>query len=157
LDLIGILNIEQEKIVWKWGPENVSKQHHPTLLESNNILIFDNGVDKKHSRIVEINPYSKKIVWEYKSNPPDKFFSLCRGANQRLPNGNTLITESDSGYVFEVTESGEIVWEFYNPETRNKKERAAIYRMMRIIDLENYPQLKNPTIDLRLTNYKKGL
>jgi hypothetical protein len=32
-----------------------------------------------------------------------------------LPNGNTLITESDNGRAFEVTREGEIVWEFLSP------------------------------------------
>ncbi len=144
LDLIGILNIEQEKIVWKWGPGNLSKQHHPTILESNNILLFDNGRNKKRSRIIEINPHSNKIVWEYKRDLPEIFYSSSRGSSQRFSNGNTLITESNSGHVFEITKNGKIVWEFYNPQIRKKnKERAAIYRMMRITDLENYPRLRN--------------
>jgi hypothetical protein len=50
-----------------------------------------------------------------------------------LPNGNTLITNSDSGQVFEITKSGEIVWEFYNPHlTDDKSFRVAIYRMNRL-------------------------
>ena len=32
-----------------------------------------------------------------------------------FPNGNTLVTESDAGRAFEVTPSGEIVWEFLSP------------------------------------------
>jgi len=34
------------------------------------------------------------------------------GYAQRLPNGNTLITESSFGRFFEVTKEGEIVWEY---------------------------------------------
>jgi len=37
------------------------------------------------------------------------------GYAQRLPNGNTLITESSFGRFFEVTKQGEIVWEYVNP------------------------------------------
>src|SRR5258706_14516162 len=37
------------------------------------------------------------------------------GNAQRLPNGNTLITESSFGRFFEVTKEGEIVWEYVNP------------------------------------------
>jgi hypothetical protein len=37
------------------------------------------------------------------------------GNAQRLPNGNTLITESAFGRFFEVTREGEIVWEYVNP------------------------------------------
>ena len=59
-----------------------------------------------------------------------------------MPNGNTLITESNKGHVFEVTRDGEIVWEFYSPYIDLiKKKRAVIYRMMRITDPENYPNL----------------
>jgi hypothetical protein len=43
------------------------------------------------------------------------FFSPRMGCAQRLPNGNTLITESSFGRFFEVTKEGEIVWEYVNP------------------------------------------
>jgi hypothetical protein len=59
-----------------------------------------------------------------------------------LPNGNTLITESDRGRVFEITPSGEIVWEFFIPEFQKKeKRRPTIYRMMRITNTGDYPCL----------------
>jgi hypothetical protein len=32
---------------------------------------------------------------------------------QRLPNGNTLITEGAPGRVIEVTSDGQIVWEYH--------------------------------------------
>jgi hypothetical protein len=38
-----------------------------------------------------------------------------RSAQERLANGNTLITESEGGRLFEVTPEGEIVWEYLNP------------------------------------------
>jgi len=133
LDLIGVLDAEKLQFVWSWGPGELNRQHHPTLLENGNILIFDNGPDRGFTRIVELDPLSKKIVWEYKSQPPERFFSAKRGGCQRLPNGNILITESDRGHVFEVTSEGKIVWEFYNPVVEKKKsKREAIYRMMRV-------------------------
>ncbi len=142
LDLIGVVDIEKEELVWVWGPGELSRPHHPTLLENGNILIFDNGRIKGYSRIVELDPITKKIVWEYKDSPPQRFYSRIMGACQRLPNGNTLVTESDKSRIFEVTPDGEIVWEFYNPYIDLiKKKRAVIYRMMRITDSENYPNL----------------
>jgi hypothetical protein len=135
LDLVGIIDLENQNMVWKWGPGNLSQPHHPALLENGHMLIFDNGIERRYSRVVELDPSRKRIVWEYLSDPPQQFFSVSRGSSQRLPNGNTLITESDKGYVFEVTSGGEIVWEFFNPEIRMEDEkRAAIYRMTRIID-----------------------
>ena len=44
-----------------------------------------------------------------------RFFSELCGTCQRLPNGNTLITESTRGRAFEVTPDKEIVWEFVSP------------------------------------------
>ncbi|MHC4457025.1 MAG: arylsulfotransferase family protein [Planctomycetota bacterium] len=142
LDLIGVLDIEKEEFIWTWGPGELSRPHHPTFLENGNILIFDNGRIKGYSRIIELEPITKKIVWEYKENPPSRFYSKIRGACQRLPNGNTLITESDKGHAFEVTRNGEIVWEYYNPYVnKSNKKRSVIYRMMRITEPEIYPNL----------------
>jgi hypothetical protein len=41
---------------------------------------------------------------------------------QRLPNGNTLITEGMHGRIFQVTPSGRVVWEYLTPyeETRSQ-------------------------------------
>jgi hypothetical protein len=145
LDTIAIMSRKTEKIIWEWGPGELDRQHHPTLLDNGNILIFDNGPTRGFSRVIEVNPLSRKIEWEFKAHPPEKFYSVTRGASQRLPNGNTLITESNKGHVFEVTKNGEIVWDFYSPQTikRAHMERAIIYRMMRITSPEKYPKLKN--------------
>jgi len=143
LDLIGILDFETGEFIWTWGPGELSRPHHPTLLQDGNILIFDNGRIREYSRVIELEPTSQKIVWEYKASPEKSFYSRIMGACQRLPNGNTLITESDKSRVFEVTPQGQVVWEFYNPYIDLKrKRRAVIYRMARITKPENYPRLK---------------
>ncbi|HNW39610.1 MAG TPA: arylsulfotransferase family protein [Candidatus Omnitrophota bacterium] len=143
LNLIGIVDIKNERLLWSWGQEDLDYPHYPTLIENNNILIFDNGYQRGYSRIVELNPLTKNIVWEYRTNPPSRFFSKNRGSNQKLPNGNILITESDNGRAFEITQDGEIVWEFYSPQIRiATKERQALYRVMRITNPENYSFLK---------------
>jgi hypothetical protein len=56
-----------------------------------------------------------KSNWEYTDNPPHNFFSSYISGAQRLPNGNTLITEGGFGRIFEVTTTGEVVWEYINP------------------------------------------
>ena len=108
------------KILWKLGPPTVAGQHAPTLLANGNILIFDNGVHRvddslPYSRVIEVNPATNEIVWKYQDKPTWNFFSPRMGMAQRLPNGNTLITESSFGRFFEVTKEGEIVWEYVNP------------------------------------------
>jgi uncharacterized protein (UPF0248 family) len=111
---------ETGKIVWKLSTPMVAGQHAPTMLANGNVLIFDNGVHRlddsmPYSRVIEVNPATNEIVWKYQDKPAWNFFSPRMGNAQRLPNGNTLITESAFGRIFEVTKDGEIVWEYVNP------------------------------------------
>ena len=131
LDTIAVVDLATQEVVWRWGPGEVQAQHQPTLLENGHLLIFDNGTRRRWSRVLELDPVTRTIEWEYTADPKDTFFSAIRGGSERLPNGNTLITESDRGRVFEVSPSGDILWEFWNPEMRGTK-RAAIYRMDRL-------------------------
>jgi len=78
------------------------------------------------SRVLEINPITKQIEWEYKQPKPTRdcnndgfyrgnerlFYSAIMAGCQRLPNGNTLIAEATVGRIFEVTRKGEVVWEY---------------------------------------------
>lgn len=129
INAIAILDARTADVVWLWGPTNLTFQHHPTMLHNGHILLFDNGT--KQSRVIEIDPPSGRIVWGYATG--ESFFSATRGSNQRLMNGNTLITESDRGYVFEVTHGGDVVWKFANPAVSKKSQtRDAIWRMTRV-------------------------
>ena len=93
------------------------------------LLVFDNegpsgypltrlGVNNG-SRVLEINPVSKQIVWQYSGLDSDRaswsFYSSFISSARRLPNGNTLIDEGQTGRFFQVTPKGEIVWEYVNP------------------------------------------
>ena len=75
------------------------------------------------AKVLEIDPISFDLIWEYSAQtagfPSEgedvKFYSRYESAAQRLPNGNTLITESRCGRVIEVTRDCEIVWEYVCP------------------------------------------
>jgi hypothetical protein len=132
VSLVAILDRDTMNIVWTWGPGVVQMPHMPTMLPDSHILIYDNGSQARpYTRIVELEPVSKRIVWEYKANPPESFFSHWQGSAQRLPNGNTLICESTKALVFEVTKEGKTVWRFWSPEVKNTR-RKRIYRFMRL-------------------------
>src|SRR5581483_1921919 len=113
-----------------------------------NVLVFDNGGPSGYgkptatalegrgiyaratSRVLEIDPASLKLVWSYTS--PTFFATNISGA-QRLPNGNTLITEGPSGRVFEVTNAGAIVWEYVYPIfSTAARPTNSVYRAYRI-------------------------
>ena len=119
---------------WSWGPGVLEEQHDPSLLDDGHILVFDNGTRRKFSRIVEFDPRTRSVVWEYHDLGAVPFYSSWGGAAQRFLNGNTLITESDEGRVFEVTKGGERVWSYMNPDDGPGGKRATIYRMTRITD-----------------------
>ncbi len=135
-DLVAIVDWDAQRVIWAWGQGELSGQHDATLLAGGNILIFDNGLGRDWSRVVEVDPRTRTIVWEYRAPDPRSFYSLSRGASQRLGNGNTLITESDRGRVFEVTPAGETVWEFVNPDLTEQREPGVIVRMRRLEGLD---------------------
>ncbi len=112
--------------VWGWGPGRLILPHHPTVLANGHLLVFNNG--RLRSEVLEIEPTTGRAIWRYRA---DDFFTPYAGSSQRLPNGNTLITESAPGRVFEVTPSGEIVWTWLNPTRLPDGGRGAIYRAHR--------------------------
>jgi len=139
INMIAIIEPDSRKVAWSWGAGELEYQHHPTMLANGNILVFDNGPRRGYSRVLELDPLEGCIIWEYRGSAEEPFFSSGRGSSQRLANGNTLITESDTGRSFEVTPEGEIVWEYLCPILRTKPEgtfRATVYRMIRITSLE---------------------
>jgi hypothetical protein len=108
------------EIVWKLGAPPLSGQHAPTPLPNGNILIFDNGPHRldesfPFSRVIEVNPRTNDIVWKYQEGVPSNFFSPRISNAERLPNGNTLINDGWFGRFFEVTSTGDVVWEYVNP------------------------------------------
>jgi outer membrane protein assembly factor BamB len=121
LNAIGTLDLETERFSWAMqGPW--LGQHDPDLLPNGDILLFDNfghygpgGV----SRLLELNPKTLEIVWRYEGTDEQPFWTNVRGDQQRLANGNTLITESEGGRILEIDPEGEIVWEFVNPVTND--------------------------------------
>ena len=115
---LGLVNRESGEFSWKWGPGLVSHQHDVRYLPNGNVLLLDNGAHRRgisYSRVVEVNPATSEIVWQYRGDPPISFFSFNMGGAQRLPNGNTLICEGAAGRLLEVTHGGDIVWEYINP------------------------------------------
>ena len=130
VDIIGVIERPSGKIVWAWGPGVLDGQHMPHMLPNGHLLIFDNGTLRGWSRVIEVDPLTEQIVWEYKADPPKKFFSPYISNAQRLPNGNTLICEGGKAHLFEVTPDGEVVWDFWNPY-RDPGSLHTIYRCWR--------------------------
>jgi len=159
---------EIEKLGWIIG------QHHPHMIPQGlpgegNILVFDNGGSggygpanpgapngvnnaiRDYSRVVEFNPLTLEIVWQYPPGDktgfnPMRFLNLYSrfiSSAQRLPNGNTLITEGGCGRLLEVTPAHEIVWEYISPYKGTRRPSNNIYRAYRVPYFWA-PQVKRP-------------
>ena len=90
--------------------------------------------------MLEINPVTLELVWSY-AGP--RFFSSNISGAQRLPNGNTLITEGANGRLFEVTKEGKIVWEYMYPLFSGAQASNAVYRGYRL-PYDWIPQIERP-------------
>ncbi len=134
-----------------------------------NILIYDNGgwagygapnpaapsgfnnAARDYSRVLEINPISMEIVWQCRPRDlgylqpfnADHFYSCFISSAQRLPNGNTLITEGSDGRIIEITASHEIVWEYISPYWGSKLPLNIFYRAYRY-PYDYVPQVEPP-------------
>jgi hypothetical protein len=114
ISTIAVVDMETEVVVWALSGQ-WKAQHEPVLLPGGNILLLDNQGHNGMSKVIEIDPLTQEIIWAYYGTPRNGFWTETCGSSQRLPNGNTLIVESDSGRAFEVTPAGKVVWEYYNP------------------------------------------
>lgn len=112
--------------------DHFSDQHDAHILDNDNLLLFDNSNFMRSSRVLEMDLDSETVVWSYGQREGERFYSACCGTAQRLPNGNTLITDSDSGKAFEVTPKGTVVWEYVNPHTTEEGKIATLFEMQRL-------------------------
>lgn len=136
ISTVGIIDKKSGDIVWELGYDVLAQQHDPSLLPNGNVLVYDNGSHRKglaqpFSRVIEVDPGTNEIVWEYRDTPAYNFFSAYISGTRRLPNGNTLITEGMYGRIFQVTPEGEVVWEYINPHFREDVEGNVVNRVFR--------------------------
>jgi hypothetical protein len=109
LDVLAVLDPKTEEVVWAArGPWRA--QHDAQFLDNGRLLLFDNLGSPAGSRVLEYDPESQAFPWSYPGQGQASFVTGERGMTQRLPNGNTLLVNSEGGQVLEVTRSKEVVW-----------------------------------------------
>ena len=121
LDTVYMISYPDGEILWACGDHGTFGQdlfdspHDPYILPNGNMLMFDNGLYREphFSRALELavdpQTQSAEIAWEYRESPD--FYSYVMGDANRLPNGNTLITDATNGRLVEVNAQGEKVWQ----------------------------------------------
>ena len=125
-DQIILIDLLSDEIVLTLGEDGQHKtmyeQHNPQYLLSSKNLPTILVADSENDRVVEYE-YSDNTwepTWKLSGN-----FSWPRDAD-RLPNGNTLITDSLNHRVIEVTPLGKIVWEVRSPWGPYDAERLSL-------------------------------
>lgn len=121
-DQVIVVNKSTKNVTMRLGADGnheiMDEQHNPTYLESENGTPTVLVADSENDRVVEYACESRYAngtcdwnqVWEVGNGQ----FDWPRDAD-RLPNGNTLVVDTQNHRVVEVTPSGEIVWETLAP------------------------------------------
>jgi len=123
----GMGSDEDQRLFYQHDPEWILDGPEDEL----RLMIFNNGggrPDGDYSSVIELSlPFDSKRgflreddqpfgpaepAWSYSA--PGEFFSSFISGAHRLPNGNTLICSGAPGRLIEVTQAGEIVWEYLN-------------------------------------------
>ncbi|MGE3713152.1 MAG: arylsulfotransferase family protein [Alphaproteobacteria bacterium] len=128
--MLAVLDMNKETVVWAMhGPWRM--QHDASFLPDGTIMLFDNqghkNTKKQYSRILIIDPETGKTVWNFIGSEEKPFNTAYSGAAQHLNNKNILVSSSLQNNVFEITPSGEVVWDYQLAMTKLPYLRAYRY------------------------------
>ncbi|WP_435196978.1 arylsulfotransferase family protein [Natronomonas sp. EA1] len=137
-DQVIVVNRTTDEIEMRLGADGnheiLYEQHNPDFLVSEDghptIVVADSENDRvvEYERRCSGDPMDAPpadCTWERTWEVGADSFNWPRDAD-RLPNGNTLITDSLNNRVVEVTPQGKIVWEFYATWGPYDAERPAM-------------------------------
>ena len=145
---IAVISLAAATVKWWWGPGELSGPHQPTLLPDGKILVFDNGRDHQRTRLLVVDPATRRVTWTWAADPPDSFYCPLAGGCDPLPSGNILVTDSTAGAAFELTPNGRIVWDLNLPVDvyGAGRGRVSIYRMS-AVPTAALPTVTTPSAD----------
>jgi len=133
LDTIAILDME--KGVTRWSQQGpFGMQHGPRPTADGNIILFNNFLTSDRSSVLTLDPRARSVIREYTGPESEPLHSRRSGRIQPLPNGNTLVVETDGGRALEVAGDGQLVWEFHSPYLDREGEGsvASLYSLTRV-------------------------
>jgi hypothetical protein len=133
LDTIAILDLEEGVTRWsQQGPFGMQHEPRPTL--DGGIVLFNNFLAPERSSVLTLDPRTRRVIREYTGPKSAPLHSRRSGRIQVLPNGNTLVVETEGGRALEIAADGEVVWEFHSPFRTGDSEKtvAALYSLERV-------------------------
>jgi hypothetical protein len=104
ISTVVMINRRTGAIYWKLGAPPLAGQHAPHILSNGNLLLFDNGPHRldhsfPFSRVLEIDPATKAIVWKYQEARVSDFSARgfpTRSACQTGIPSSTRVGSADS-------------------------------------------------------------
>jgi len=134
-NMIFVVDPETRKIKW-WRIGPWLRQHDPEFTYGGKIIVFSNNIFissssedtdahghgkaiasisfPRGSNIIEIDPLSGVHKVIYGDVAGQEMFTRIRGKHEITQNGGLLITEFESGRVFETDTEGNTIWEYIN-------------------------------------------
>jgi len=133
LDTIAIVDTDRREVAWTLQADFAS-QHDARVLPDGRLMLIDNLGRVGQSSVEVYDPVSRHLEWEFRGTENEPFFTRTCGAARRLPNGNTLLVESDNGRALEIDAQGAVVWEYYNPHRAGPRNEyiAALFDLRRL-------------------------
>jgi hypothetical protein len=132
MSTVAVIDPNTRKVVWAES-DLWTEQHEPVLTTGYNILVFDNrGPGDGTSRAIEWDTAKKSVVWEWTGTTELPLTSLWGGTVALLPNGNRLVTGSEGARAAEVTDDGEVAWEWRSDRRFSDGRIANLMEMMRL-------------------------
>lgn len=131
---LAVIDSKTETVVWV-GQGEFRRQHDAQVLTNGRLMLFDNGPKSgTASQVLELDPVDLQVAWRYAGDARNPLHSATAGLSQRLPDGNTLVVESNNGRALEIDPSGEIVWEFRSPHRAGPQNRyvATLFDLVRL-------------------------
>ncbi|HEX6886144.1 MAG TPA: hypothetical protein VF530_22410 [Planctomycetota bacterium] len=112
LGLVALIDLAEGRCVGTFGRGLLVAPHGAALLASGTLLVLDGEDGPGGARVLEPDPTSGRVVWEYRGARPEEFRARGRGTVQGLAEGNVLVANPEAAESFEITRAGEIVWRF---------------------------------------------
>ena len=151
-DSMLVIEKHSGQILWRWGnttyldpqtgrleyrsgPEAMGGPHDVREIPrgypgAGHLLCYDNGTYTSASRTVEIDPTTRKLVWQSSERGLGrKHYSNFVAGAERLPNGNTLVCDGANGRFFQVTAKNDAVWEYVNPYLTSPLYGGAVFKI----------------------------
>ena len=101
-----------------------------------NFILFNNGANEAVEFVPPVDQDGFYFIEDGEPYGPDDtiwdspyYSTAMQGGAFRLPNGNTLITDCDSGDIEEVTLSGSVVWAYSQSGNNSNIARAQKYAL----------------------------